>query len=141
MKEIIAKLVETTNYQRFYELSEPIHKGRRFGSDVDIVAELEECRENWMKPEYKHLLRTDGCHIVCVSDAFTHIERLVFAGEKFPSGYGSTDVQIDGSHTMMMNGGDERHVYPDEVYLRHLGAVNGVKIVFDKSETNKKVYE
>ena len=102
MKEIIAKLVSTNCTQRYYELS---------GSE--------------------HLLRTDGCHIVCVSDAYTHIERLVFIGEKYPSGYGNTGVQIDGSHTMRMYGGDKRYVYPDEVYLRHLGMVNGVRIVLD----------
>jgi hypothetical protein len=135
MKKNIAKLVETTKYQRFYELSEPIHKGRRFGGDVDIATELQECKDNRVKPDYKHLIRTDGCHIICVSDAHTHIERLVFAAEKFPSGYGSLGIHIDGSHTMMIHGGDERYVYPDEVYLRHLGMVNGVKIVFDNSET------
>lgn len=135
MKKNIAKLVETTKYQRFYELSEPIYKGRRFGGDVDIATELQECKDNRVKPDYKHLIRTDGCHIICVSDARTHMERLVFAAEKFSSGYGSLGVQIDGSHTMMIHGGDERYVYPDEVYLRHLGMVNGVKIVFDNSET------
>lgn len=135
MKEIIAKLVSTNNTQRYYELSSPIYKGRNFGRDVDIVAALEECKENRMKPEYKHLLRADGCHIVCVSDAHTHIERLVFVGEKFPSGYGNTGIPIDGSHTMKLYGGDERHVYPDEVYLRHLGIVNGMQIILDKSET------
>ncbi|MBV3838401.1 hypothetical protein [Bacteroides xylanisolvens] len=131
MKEIIAKLVETTNHQRFYELSAPIYKGRRFGSDVDIVRELEECKES-ISPEYKHLIRTDGCHIVCVSDAFTHIERLVFAAEKFLSGYERTSIHIDGSHTMKIHGGDERYVYPDEVYLRHLGIINGVRINIEK---------
>lgn len=138
MKQIIARLVETTKHQRFYELSEPIYKGRSFRSDVDIIAELQECKDNRVKPDYKDLIRTDGCHIICVSDAHTHIERLVFAAEKFPSGYGSTGIQIDGSHTMMIHGGDERHVYPDEVYIRHLGMVNGVRIVLDKSDTNKK---
>lgn len=58
MKQIIAKLASTNNTQRYYELSFPIYKGRRFGNDVDIVAELEECKEKRMMPEYKHLLRT-----------------------------------------------------------------------------------
>ena len=31
--------------------NEPIYKGRRFGSDVDIIRELEECKER-MDPEY-----------------------------------------------------------------------------------------
>ncbi len=138
MKKIIAKLVSTNNTQRYYELSSPIYKGRCFCNDIDIVAELEECREKRMKPEHKHLLRTDGCQIVCISDAHTHIERLVFVGEKYPGGYGSTSVQIDGSHTMRMFGGDERHVYEDEVYLRHLGMVNNVQIILDKNEFEKK---
>ena len=129
MKQIIARLVETTKYHRFYELSEPIYKGRRFRSDVDIVAELQECKEKQMKPECKHLLRTDGCNVVCISDARTHIERLVFAAEKFPSGYGITPVQIDGCHTMMIHGGDSDRIYADEVYLRHLGMINRVQII------------
>lgn len=135
MKEIIAKLVETTSHQRFYELSESIHKGRNFRNDVDIAKELQECKGKRIKSEYQHLIRTDGCHIICVSDARFHVERLVFAAEKLPFGYSALNIQIDGCHTMRMHGGDEKHVYPDEVYLRHLGMVNGVKIVFDNSET------
>ena len=134
MKQIIAKLVSTTNDQRFYELSEPIHKGRRFGGDVDIAAELQLCKEKWVKPESKHLVRTDGCHIICVSDAHTHIERLVFAAEKIPGGHGNLGIHIDGCHTMRMHGGDSNKVYADEVYLRHLGMVNGVQIVLDTVE-------
>lgn len=72
MKEIIAKLVSTNDTQRYYELSSTISKGRNFGRDVDIVSELEECREKRMKPEHKSFLRTDGCHIICISDAYTH---------------------------------------------------------------------
>lgn len=131
---ITAKLVSTNDTQRYYELSSPIFIGRRFCNDIDIVAELEEYKEKLMKLEYKHLLRTDGCHIVCVSDAHTHIERLVFVGEKYPSGYGRTGIQIDGSHTMRIHGGDESSVYPDEVYLRHLGIINGVQIILDTEQ-------
>lgn len=134
MKQIIAKLAATTNDQRFYELSEPIHKGRRFNNDVDIAAELQLCKEEWVKLECKHLIRTDGCHIICVSDARTHIERLVFAAEKIPSGYANLGIHIDGCHTMRMYGSDSDKVYADEVYLRHLGMVNGVQIVLDTVE-------
>lgn len=127
MKKIIAKLVKQTNEQRFYELSEPIYKGRRFGKDIDIAIEVKESKEH-IKPEYRDTVRDDGCHIICISDAHTHIERLVFVAEKFSFGYGRLGVQIDGCHTMMIHGGDSRYVYPDEVYLRHLGIINGVKI-------------
>ena len=45
MKEITAKLASTNDTQRYYELSSPISIGRRFGNNVDIAAELEECKE------------------------------------------------------------------------------------------------
>lgn len=141
MKHIIAKLVATTNDQRFYELSAPIHKGRRFGNDVDIAEELQLCKEEWLKSECKHLIRTDGCHIICVSDAHTHIERLVFVAEKLPSGYGNLGIQIDGCHTMRINGGDSDKVYADEVYLRHLAVVNGVQIVLNTRNSMNETLE
>jgi hypothetical protein len=125
MKILMAKLVETTSKQRFYELNYPLLKGRRLCEDVDIPQELEESKEKYTKPEFKDFVRTDGAHIVCVSDAGTHTERLVFTAEKFPFGYSRLNVQIDGKHTIMIHGGDANSVYPDEVYLRHLAMING----------------
>ena len=127
VKTLTAKLVHKTDKQRFYELSTPIIKGRRFGKDVDIPMELEDIKEKRLKPEFKADFKTDACYLVCVSDAHTHIERLVFTADKFPFGYGASMVQIDGSHTFMTHGGDYNSVYPDEVYLRHLSMVNGYK--------------
>ena len=67
---------------------------------------------------------------VCISDAHTHVERLVFpaffirekaTGEKILT---HRCNMIDGVMTMMTRGGDWDAVYPDEVYLRHLRMMN-----------------
>ena len=134
-KTITATLVDKTMHQRFYELSEPIYKGKGIRGIVDIVTEIKEFVEKRINPEYKKYIRTDGCHIICVSDAHTHTERLVFAAEIFPFGYGRIDPQIDGKHTFMIHGGDSNSIYADEVYLRHLGMINGVTIQLKPNNT------
>ena len=67
---------------------------------------------------------------ICVSDAHTHTERLVFpvfnirnkqSGEVMPI---HRCNKIDGRWTFMTHGGDSESVYPDEVYIRHLKKVN-----------------
>jgi hypothetical protein len=73
---------------------------------------------------------------ICVSDAHTHIERLVFP-VRFAEGFGEDDlrngvkaclikdlVQIDGEWTMMIHGGDPDAVYEHEYYLDRLVAAN-----------------
>lgn len=66
MKEITAKLVRKTDKQRFYELSEPITKGRVFNNEVDIPKEIEDCRDKSIKVQYKDEILTDGCHVICI---------------------------------------------------------------------------
>ena len=80
-----AKLVQNIGRQRFYELSEYINKGRNLRGDVDISASLRTLLETHILPEYKEQLQTvlsdeRGTKWVCVSDAITHIERLVIDG-------------------------------------------------------------
>ncbi len=133
MKEITAKLVstfideESGASQRYYELSEPITKGYGFNGIIDIdVAQLKELDST--RKEYQKYLHFDGAHAICVSDATTHIERVVFAAENFNGTYSILRIQIDGKMTMMIHGGDSRAVYDDKVYLRHLGMLNKVTI-------------
>lgn len=134
MKEITAKLVhtyineESGATQRYYELSEPIIKGRSLGCDVDIPNNIIKCVDERIKDEFKEFVRTDGCHVICISDANIHIERLVFAAEKFHNGYSRLDFVIDGKYTFKIHGGDSNAVYDDKVYLRHLGMLNKVTI-------------
>ena len=59
MKEITAKLVRTTDKQRFYELSDPIMKGRRHNNEVDIPKEIEDCRDKRIKVQYKDEILTE----------------------------------------------------------------------------------
>lgn len=128
MKEITAMLVRSTDNQRYYELSEPIIMGIAFKKEFDIRKEIEDVRDNEIKDIYKKEVLIDGCHVICISDAHTHIERLAFVAQLFSFGYGMLGIQIDGKHTFMTDGGNINSVYPDEVYLRHLGIINGVKI-------------
>lgn len=131
MKQVTAKLVYQTRTQRFYELSDSITKGRRHGEDVDIIEDLKYDRDH-VKEEYKKYIPHTGITILCVSDAMTHIERLVFPAFKYLENgvekYGWTSLQIDGKHTFMTSGGDPNAVYDDEVYIRHLGRINGMYI-------------
>jgi hypothetical protein len=73
----------------------------------------------------------DDNKIVCISDANTHTERLVFIGAKVINT--ETNItnytiwsmfEIDGKMTFLTTGGDKNSVYPDEVYLRHLRMLN-----------------
>jgi hypothetical protein len=127
MENLTATLVHDNGRQRFYKLSSPITKGFRAfkGGKKDILSELEECKKR-LKPEYSHLYDgLTGIDIICISDAHTHTERLVFAATSFKDIYARTAVQIDGAYTMMIHGGDDRMVKPDQVYLRRLASLNG----------------
>lgn len=127
MENMIATLVHDNGGQRFYKLSSPITKGyKTFGKgEKEILLELDDCKK-YLKPEYSHLYDgLTGIDLICVSDAHTHTERLVFAAIAYNNTYARTKVQIDGVHTMMIHGGDSRSVKPDQVYLRRLACLNG----------------
>lgn len=132
MKQVTAKLVYQNRTQRFYELSEPITKGIRFKDEVNIIEEMQDDCNRRIKEEYRKYVPKDGCHLLCVSDAHTHIERLVFAAFKYLKDgvyeYCPLPTQIDGKHTFMIDGGNINSVYADEVYIRHLGRINGMSI-------------
>lgn len=118
------KVAERTN-QRFYHLSIPVTNvpNKQFN--------FEDERQNFnsrLNKEYKYLTPSK-IEFVCVSDAHTHVERLVFVAvqTKDSEFYNLCGLQIDGRHTMMIEGGDQRHVHPDEVYLRRIASANGYK--------------
>jgi len=127
MENLTATLVHENGGQRFYKLNHSITKGYQAfkGGEKYILIELEECKK-YLKPEYSTLYDgLNGIDLVCVSDAHTHTERLVFAGIAYNGTYARTKVQIDGAHTMMIHGGDSAMVKPDHVYLRRLASLNG----------------
>lgn len=127
-----AKLVKTlaNGRIRVYELSEPIYKGKSdIAGEVIIEKSLSDFYER-IKPEFKESAlqyRKDGCYYVVISDAHTHIERLVFPGIKVEDDvYAWNFDDIGGKHTMMIDGGDPDSVYPDEVYIRRLAQLNNL---------------
>ena len=89
--------------------------------------------------DFRHLISDDieGVSLLCVSDAHIHTERLVFAALKTDEeNYGRLQLQIDGKHTFMTNGGDIDSVYDDEIYLRHLSKLNGYIYGGTRDENN-----
>lgn len=127
------KLVHTTDKQRFYKLNRIIDK---FPRQIDLDKEIDNSIKR-IKDEYKEVLTPilggckNGVDVICVSDAHTHIERLVFAGCEFVKD-GETSympismVHIDGKLTFLTYGGSYDAVYDDVVYLRHIASKNGL---------------
>lgn len=132
MEELTAKLVHTTpdGRQRFYKLNRKIKNGIYFGKHVDIPKDTAETN---FKEEYKYLtdLSKDGVDVICISDAHTHIERLVFAGVEYMDKgkvcYSRYSTVIDGKNTFLIDGGSYDSVYEPCVYIRHLARLNGFK--------------
>ena len=126
-----AKLVHDTGRQRWYELSEPIRKGiYDFSGEIDIVKDVQDYCQRRIKEEFRDAILEqfkDGCRMIVVSDAFTHIERLVFPGFCIDGNWSFITNNIDGKHTFMIDGGNPKDVYADEVYLRHLCTLNHLK--------------
>lgn len=131
MEILTAQLIQTDMRQRFYKLNHKLTKGisSLLGKEVDILESLK--TENF-KPEYQHLCPDGGVDIICVSDAHTHKERLVFGAfiDKEDGKCGRINTQIDGCHTMMIHGGDATSMKPDYVYIRRLAKLNGYQFHF-----------
>jgi len=128
---IIFKKVYENQYQRFYSLSRPVTKAPRHGYDWEKEKEYNIKR---LKEQYKRF-HTESIEYVAVSDAHTHIERLLFVA--MPINDDKTQFSclsgghLDGKHTFMIHGGNSRAVHPDKVYLRRLASANGFKAVFE----------
>ena len=130
MKEITFKKVHDSGKQRFYECNQPLLKGKSTFIDIDITEEMAKAKEN-TKDEYKQFIPTE-CKMICISDATSHAERLVFTACKYKDDnewkYGRLSAQIGGTHTMMIHGGDVTSMKDDVVYMRILAKLNGYKL-------------
>lgn len=126
-----ATLVYKTENQRFYELSCYINKGKSDIVGEVCISEKMSGEVERLKVEYKEIIpyMTDpkGIQLVCVSDALTHVERLVFPAVLFGGKFAPIGTDIGGKHTMMIHGGDPESIYDDEVYLRRLAQLNGLE--------------
>ena len=128
MEHLTAKLVFKNAKQRYYQLNHKLTVGcTKYHND--LLESLKEATTR-VKDEYKHIVPEGGVDLICISDARSHIERLVFAAVVYDNGkYGRLSPVLDGVNTMMIHGGDSRCVYSPEVYLRRLAKANGY--VFD----------
>ena len=119
------ELVKETNKQRFYKSDIEITKFPR-----DIFNWEEEINNTKKRLKEGCELLDDKCYYICVSDAKTHIERLVFVAGRFKDAEGNinygiySNMHIDGSLTFMIHGGDYESIKDDQVYLRHLSILN-----------------
>lgn len=141
--KLIHTETEKGNY-RIYEVSEPIKKGISdlFGeTTVDYI--IESCRDR-VNEKYKDCILErlgNGINYVAISDAHTHIERLVFPAfltSLFDAPYIFIPSEIEGKHTTMISGGDAKAVYPDLVYLRRLAQINGYKWEGEEKKENEE---
>lgn len=122
------KLIKENQYQRYYQLDFQI---KFFGKNSSSIADL--FKHDPIKLKELYELAEDiseSINKVCVSDAHTHIERLVFpAFNIINKETGEIELchrcnNIDGKHTFMTRGGDPREVHDDAVYIRHLRMIN-----------------
>jgi hypothetical protein len=127
-REILtASLVYENHRQRFYKLNKYIKIGYNRSSNIKFDISKDTQENNRFKKEYLHLTPIDGVNVICISDAKTHIERLAFAAvyNYIDKIYSIINMRnIEGVHTMMINGGDESKIYPDYVYIRKLAELN-----------------
>ena len=123
------KLIRKTRLQRYYKLPKPItifpNKSFNFKNELKIL-------KRKLKPEYKAI--DNECNYICISDAKTHTERLVFAAGRIKNTISGKIIisvysfcNIDGITTTMIRGGNHTTIHNDKVYLRHLSILNSSK--------------
>ena len=126
-----ARLIHKEEKVRYYKLSEPIKTGIRFFGRFDIRKCVMSWIESTVKPEYLEQIAScfpeDGLTLLAVVDSSTHVERLVVPAFTFEGEIIPMNINIDGRPTLLCDGGNVRHVHPDEVYMRHLCMINGLK--------------
>jgi hypothetical protein len=119
------ELIEKIENQTYYQLDFKIKKGATF-TIKEIFEDGFKFTEDWELDDNI----SDSVDKICISDAHTHTERLVFpafyvrnktTGERRV--YHSYN-QIAGKMTMMIHGGDPSTVKDHKVYVRWLRRIN-----------------
>lgn len=123
-----AELIRREENKMYYVLSEPIRYGVDIYGRVDIPKKLSDFR-NELKGKnikyYKHV--PSECNVICISDARSHDERIVFAA-MIVKGKPTliTSIQIEGEWTSMFYGGDITTVEEPHIYIDRLAKLNGL---------------
>ena len=120
------KLIRKEEGLRYYQLDFKVSKIDR--GTIEEIMSVDPVNVN---PKYEIIDDiSKSIDKICISDAHTHIERLVFpafyvrnkeTGEIFVS---HRLNNIAGKLTMMSLGGDVNMIYKDEVYVRYLRILN-----------------
>jgi len=123
------ELIKSGSSFRMYQLDFKVKK--IFGVGVSTIKDLWKADPLKFQKGYELAEDVaDSVNKICISDAHTHVERLVFpafnvrdktTGEVF---VGTRCNTIDGKTTMMIFGGDINSVHSDETYIRHLRVAN-----------------
>ena len=124
------ELLKENSNQRYYKL--PFEIKNHYGPGKEkTISEIWSSDPLKINPEFE--LAEDvsqSINKICISDAHTHIERLVFpAFSVLNKKTGEITVchrnnTIDGSLTFMTHGGSSKSIHPDRVYVRHLKMIN-----------------
>lgn len=126
------ELIKQNSKQRYYQLDFKIKK-YKFGSSIKTIENLWKDDPIHFNDEYE-LAEDISSNIdkVCISDANTHIERLVFPCFKVKNKKTNEIIishrnnLICGQWTMMIDGGDPNTIKEDKVYIRYLWLLQNV---------------
>lgn len=123
------KLIKKTDRQRFYQLDFEIKKFKHngvFGLCGEKIKPISEILRTELKTPWAWDEDLSRCDKVCVSDAITHIERLVFPVWRVRNAETQETIdlnvrsEIAGVMTFVTQGGDESTIREDEEYIKEL---------------------
>lgn len=126
--------IDNKSNTRIYKIADA--NNRRVYFNRTWTGELFKNRCEGSSSEKLHLKRNDNVKsysvdtpdkysYVAVSDATSHVERLVFPAWSYRRGYVWVNVNVAGYFTFLTHGGDIRSVKQPEVYFRMLAKANG----------------
>jgi hypothetical protein len=129
----MATLIHTSanGSQRYYKLDFKV-RNYKLGNSIETIEGLFKSDPLELK-EGKILLipEMDYVDCICISDAHTHAERLVFPAMQYYDVGDESNIKVShrnnnigGKMTMMIHGGDTSAMYSDEVYIRNLRRYN-----------------
>jgi hypothetical protein len=123
------ELILNAGRQRVYKLNFKVRYFKR--PDEELTPIKEAFDYNICLPEHLEIIDdTETIDKVCVSDAYDHVERLVFpvvyAIDKRTGAEHLfiNPLDIDGYMTPLIGYGYAKTIHKDEVYLRHLRMLN-----------------
>lgn len=121
-KEIKFTLVKEESNRKYYQCSELLVKS---ANKFDIIKDIINSFIERLEDGYSKYVNPNGLEYICISDAHTHTERLVFPAFKLEDTLLINHLHIAGDMTMMICGGDDSLVYEPEHYFKQLAEANG----------------